>query len=285
MPALGLKLREKKPVAKQALETKPYRLEHVATPTGSAYDFTWSGARSYIAWHDIVLEDGEMRGDDLAHTHVKDMRDLLTFFPKGVRAEGWCDQAARPNAFTALYFDEDWVLDQFEIPDRARGFGPQVYFRNPTLLGLMNRLTAFATNPGAGAQLLIDSVALTAAAEILRVNAERPSRGQLSPTQLANAQDFIQGHLCDDISLEQIAAAVGLSTFHFARAFKQSTGQSPHRFVLERRLDRAKRLMASTDLPLGEIAIESGFSDLSHFSRTFSEMVGETARTFRARAR
>jgi AraC family transcriptional regulator len=269
--------------AASVVQSKPYRLEHVTTPGGAAYDFAWDGEHSYLAWHDIVLRDGEMSGDDLAPVRQIDMRDLLTFFPKGMRANGWCDPLDRPNAFTALYFDAAWVFEQMEASPVV--LRPKTYFHDAVLLGLMQRLTALAKQGDDAPRLLTDSVALTAAAELVRINRREPKRGALNADQLARVKDYMEAHLREDVSLQAIADASGLSMFHFARAFKSTTGRAPYRYVIERRLGRAKDMMANTDLSLGEIALAVGFKSAEQFSRTFSDIEGQTARTFRRAAR
>jgi AraC family transcriptional regulator len=243
----------------------------------------WGGEHSYLAWHDIVLDDGEMRGDDLSPLRQLDMRNLLTFFPKGMRAQGWCSPLDRPNSFTALYFDEAWAFEQLEA--RPTALRPNTYFQNGVLLGLMQRLTALAKQGDSAPQLLTDSVALIAATELVRLNASAPVKGALSADQVGRVKDYIEAHLGEDLSLEEIARALDFSVFHFARAFKNATGRSPYRYVIERRLARAKDMMIRTELSLGEIALAAGFKSAAQFSRTFSDIEGQTARAFRRTAR
>ena len=68
----------------------------------------------------------------------------------------------------------------------------------------------------------------------------------------------------------------GLSVNHFARAFRQSTGLAPHAYLVQRRIERAERLLSRTDLPLSEIALAVGFADHSHFARHFRRLTGAT---------
>jgi AraC-like DNA-binding protein len=80
-------------------------------------------------------------------------------------------------------------------------------------------------------------------------------------------------------ALAELAAIAGLSVFHFARQFKQSAGITPHHYLVERRVERAREMLARTDLSLSEIA--TGFSDQSHFARHFGQMLGMTPGQFR----
>jgi AraC-like DNA-binding protein len=107
------------------------------------------------------------------------------------------------------------------------------------------------------------------------------SVGGLTPRALQRVREYIEEHLVENIELETLAGLAGLSKWHFARAFKQSVGTPPHCYLIQRRLERAKALLAETDLSLAHIALKSGFSDQSHFSRRFRMFIGVTPRLFR----
>jgi AraC-like DNA-binding protein len=107
------------------------------------------------------------------------------------------------------------------------------------------------------------------------------SRGGMTPRALRRVRDHIDAHLAQNISLEALAEVAGLSRCHFARAFKQSVGIAPHSFVMQRRLERAERLLAETDFSLCQVALDSGFSDQSHFSSCFRRHFGVSPRSFR----
>jgi AraC-like DNA-binding protein len=105
--------------------------------------------------------------------------------------------------------------------------------------------------------------------------------GNLLLWQLLRVQAMVDAHLIDYISNRQLADCVRMSQYHFARAFRRSTGMSPQGYVARRRIERAQCLMLRTDTTLSRIAFECGFSDQSHFSRTFVKATGETPRTWR----
>ena len=107
------------------------------------------------------------------------------------------------------------------------------------------------------------------------------SRGGLPPRVLQRVRDYIETHLDDSISLQDLASTAGLSTSHFTRAFKQSEGMTPHRYLLHRRVRRALGLLAETTLALSEVAMASGFADQSHFCRQFRRFVGATPSRYR----
>jgi AraC-like DNA-binding protein len=107
------------------------------------------------------------------------------------------------------------------------------------------------------------------------------SRGGLAPRALRRVSEYIDEHVTKNISLETLAKVAGLSRCHFARAFKQSVGTAPHAYLMQRRLERAERLLVETDLSLCRVALDSGFGDQSTFSRYFRRNFGVTPRSFR----
>jgi AraC family transcriptional regulator len=99
-------------------------------------------------------------------------------------------------------------------------------------------------------------------------------RGRLSGRRLQRAIAFIGLHLSESVRLDDVAAAAGLSTFHFARLFKKSTGLTPHRYLMNARVEKAKVLLRACDKSLTEIATECGFFDQSHMSKVFRRIAG-----------
>jgi AraC family transcriptional regulator len=106
-------------------------------------------------------------------------------------------------------------------------------------------------------------------------------RGGVAPRALARVHEFVEAHLEENISIHVLAAVAGLSTYHFARAFKRSEGMTPHDYVVQCRIRRTQELLASTDLPVSEIAGVVGFADQSHCTRRFREHVGVTPCRYR----
>ncbi|MGA9670600.1 MAG: AraC family transcriptional regulator [Terracidiphilus sp.] len=101
-------------------------------------------------------------------------------------------------------------------------------------------------------------------------------RGGLSSLQMRRATELLEAHLDGNIELQQVAEACGLSLSHFARAFKTSFRKPPYKWLIERRVDRARNLMTSSRLPLADIAIQCGFADQSALNRSFKRIHGVT---------
>jgi AraC-like DNA-binding protein len=107
------------------------------------------------------------------------------------------------------------------------------------------------------------------------------ARGGLPPGAMRRVREYVDAHLGESMDLAELASIAGLSVFHFARQFKQSAGVTPHHYLVQRRIERAQDMLARTDLALSEIAVAAGFSDQSHLSRHFRQMLGTTPREFR----
>ncbi len=112
---------------------------------------------------------------------------------------------------------------------------------------------------------------------------QRPmlAKGGLAPWQLRRVQNLIIAHLGDSVSLVEMAAECGLSPGHFSHAFARSTGMPPHRWLMERRMERAKELLRNSSEPIAEIAAECGFADQAHMTRVFSHAAGTTPARWR----
>jgi transcriptional regulator GlxA family with amidase domain len=106
-------------------------------------------------------------------------------------------------------------------------------------------------------------------------------RGGLPPRTVRRIREYVDAHLEQNVDLESLARLADLSLYHFARAFKKSVGLPPHRYLLERRIERARELLADTNMPLAQIALAVGFSDQSHLTRRFHESIGTTPSTYR----
>ena len=158
---------------------------------------------------------------------------------------------------------------------------PGVAAGDPIVLHLGNCLVpAIEQHDGANGQF-VDRVTAALNIHFARVYGgmrfPRPSvRGGLAPWQLRLARDTINANLKRELSLEHIARECRLSVSHFARAFTRSTGVTPHRWLMQRRVELAKDLMLTTDASLVDVSLMCGFSDQSHFTRVFAEATGET---------
>ena len=113
------------------------------------------------------------------------------------------------------------------------------------------------------------------------------SQGQdpLLLRRLLRAKDRMDAASQEEWPVARLARVSGVSEAHFARAFKQAFGAPPHRYLLSRRIERAAALLRDSDLPILDIAFDTGWNSLGTFGRTFRDITGESPRDLRARAR
>jgi AraC family transcriptional regulator len=143
-----------------------------------------------------------------------------------------------------------------------------------------------AKNPSPMGKLYAQSAAQMLSSHLLRHYASskltiKPLQHGLSRRHLKQIKDYIEAHLSENVSLEDLAHLLDFSSYHFMRLFRQATGQSPYQFILERRVERAKALLQKTELPLAQVALESGFAHQSHLSRVFKQHLGLTPKSYR----
>jgi AraC family transcriptional regulator len=104
----------------------------------------------------------------------------------------------------------------------------------------------------------------------------RVAKGGLSPAALRRVQLYVEANLSGEIQIADLASRAGLSTFHFARAFRSSTGTTPRKYVEQQRIERARRLLVESDLALAQIAMDCGLGSQSRFTTVFRRATGLT---------
>jgi AraC family transcriptional regulator len=159
--------------------------------------------------------------------------------------------------------------------------------RDPVVNQVGLALLAELESGAPGGRLYAESLANVLAVHLLRNyaaagGAPRRSTGGLGGRRLSRVLALIADDYGRDLSLEELAVEAGMSTFHFAREFKRATGTTPHQHLIKFRVERAKELLAASDVPLAEVAFRSGFSHQSHLTRTFHKLAGLTPQSYRA---
>jgi AraC family transcriptional regulator len=139
--------------------------------------------------------------------------------------------------------------------------------------------------PAAGGRLLADGLARAAAVHLLRQFAPVPhvrAPHAAPPSAVLRAVDLMRRRLAEPLTIDELAAAAGLSRFHFARQFKAATGHPPHEYLVRLRIDRAQELLRQHGRAwnFAAVAHEVGFSDQSHLTRQFKRVVGVTPGEF-----
>ncbi len=134
-------------------------------------------------------------------------------------------------------------------------------------------------------KLYADSLIQTLTLHLLKnytsANNIQENHGGLSGYKLRRVQEFINANLEEDLSLSEIAEVADLSQFHFARAFRKSTNLTPQQYLMQQRIERAKQLLASDELPIVEISLRTGFKNQSHFTTLFHKFTKFTPKMWR----
>lgn len=275
--ALGYVPDEEKP-ARRIVNFSGFSAELVMLAQTSPYDFSWCGEVHYLALHDIDLSDGETMIDFKQVSRLCDLTHRMTFVPAGCTVSGWSDPKRRSNSFTALYFDpkkmSEEILEHYAVAD----FAPLVYFENLALRVTLEKLAAALTRVPSGNHLYAETLGLLSVVELLQIQKIEPKptavKGGLSIQQETLVRDYVEDYLHTNITLADLAALVGLTRFHFARAFKTSVGVSAHQYVLRRRVEYARELLQTTKLDVETIAKKVGFGNSTLLARHFRRLVG-----------
>ncbi|MFZ0590362.1 MAG: AraC family transcriptional regulator [Bryobacteraceae bacterium] len=128
-------------------------------------------------------------------------------------------------------------------------------------------------------RLFLDSVEQALAVALVSGHAVRHRpvqicRGGLGAARLRTTRELVHAKIDDELSLDEMARSVGLSTAHFARMFRKSTGETPHQFVLRQRLERAKAMLRAPDARVLDVAVACGFKTQQHFAQVFRDVCG-----------
>jgi len=264
------------------------------------------------AWDGIKLEHCELRAGELPkHRHREHVilvsltdgckGELITSSGIGVRGtqtrgnicvlpSGLEHRAALEgqSEHLALYVDaslitkaasEAGLSGSVEIAERYTRFDRVISSVGMALLGELD-------SEGLSGRLYAESLGNVLAVHLLRYYAISTSgpvtfTGGLSAKRLRQVTDFIADNYSRDLKLNELAHIAGMSSFHFAREFKRTTGTTPHQYLIKFRIERAKALLAKNELPLIEVGLRSGFSHQSHFTRLFRRLTGTTPHSYR----
>jgi len=195
---------------------------------------------------------------------------------------------ARDAAKFAVFLLRNEALEQMRHEGRRVRTELQVHeiFQDATLHRLLDvvvheRRGGFQSGP-----LFLDSVTTALASYLVRHYSTASfmggsSRGGMAPAILRRCIELMEARLDGDLRLSELAREAGLSTSHFLRSFRQSTGKTPHQFVLQRRVERARALMRDHRVSLTEVALASGFADQHHLARVFRRIANMTPTDYR----
>lgn len=213
--------------------------------------------------------------------------DTLTLTP----AFAACEWRWEGNSFEILDVYVPYELLQsawsahFNGDPAGLNLAPKLRLDHPYLLSLMKSLCHIDRLAHRNSTIVYETLTQHLIACLLGVEDSlihrHPARGGLPSSALRRVLEHIDEHLSEDVSLETLAGIAGFSSFHFLRQFRVSTGQTPHQYMIERRLSRARALLLRSALPVSEIAARCGFVDSSHFAARFRRRFGLAPAAFR----
>jgi AraC family transcriptional regulator len=236
----------------------------------------------------LALSDGcrgefkTASGDGISGTQT---RGAVCVIPSGLAHSATLEGASE---HLALYLDPSLVRraasgsklsSGFEILEKYSRYDPVI---NSVGLALLGELES----EGLSGRLYAESLANVLAVHLLRyytAAGQKPEqfKGGLPGPKLRQVMAFIADNYANDIKLRELAQVAGMSSFHFAREFKRTTGTTPHQYLINFRIERAKALLGDEKLPLIEVSLRSGFSHQSHFTRLFRKFTGTTPHLYR----
>lgn len=213
------------------------------------------------------------------------MMDLLPAGTK-MRSVEW---TGRPSTCTAVNFPKESVSALTSLPllglDASRG--PRFGLLDSHVVDLVHRLQEQAQDEASLGALYIQSLSLALASYVsARYGAgtdtsDEPRSASLTRAQRAQLETFVDREIATNFGLVDLAELVGYSPDHFSRLFKQSFGQSPHQYVLSRRIDKAMAMLRDEGQSIAAIALSCGFTDQGHLTKVFKQRVGMTPGVYR----
>lgn len=181
----------------------------------------------------------------------------------------------------------DVVADEFGAKANLRlCLPPHENVRDDTVYRIGQLLLPALAKPQEASRLFVDHLALALHAHLIHQYGNRPPppqrpTGGLAAWQIRRAKDYLLANLASDVTIEATAGQCSLSRSHFIKAFRQTTGLTPHQWLTARRIEHGRELIRTTSMTLAEVATACGFADQSHFSRIFRKVCGVTPGVWR----
>jgi AraC family transcriptional regulator len=227
-------------------------------------------------------EDGETVVEGGQRSRQREFNRKLSLVPAGSRFYGW--QVPRVlSRCTYLYIDPTTPLLDADLRFSEIEIRPRLFFFDSAIWETALKLKSQIGVPSSSGY--VEALLLVLAHELVRLHRGelpvRVSRGGLPAWKQKQVTDYIEEHLDEEISLRDLAGVAQLSSFHFARAFKQSFGDPPHRYHMARRMERAKALLKTPERSVTEIGLTLGFAETSSFTTAFRRSVGITPTDYR----
>ena len=273
-------------VQRQGIRWDLVQVEQMELIRHASFDYEFKGPRHLlIASERAERYDGETLIDGLPRSNRREWNRRMTFIPAGHRFYGW----QKPRSLlrcTFIHVDPLSSLLCSELRFAELDFRPRLFFFDADVWATALKLKAQLQYPCRSQKAYVEALGIALAHELTRLNEAgsalaSETRGGLPGWQQKKVAQYIEEHLANEISLLSLAQLVRLSPFHFSRAFKQSFGMPPHRYLTWQRIERAKALLGERKLSVTEIGLDVGFSETSSFTAAFRKLTGETPTAYR----
>jgi AraC family transcriptional regulator len=251
----------------------PDCVEYIALQTEAqgVFDYEFSGLQVVLGCSKVRFRRNNRRSFEQTCPGTS-----TVFLPDRVWGE-WQGEGVALGAYISTGFIER----SFERPFGSLNFAHGRH-DSPVIEHLVRTIDADVKQGSPAGAIFIQSLVLALLRYLLR--SPLPAvKGGLSSRQLKRVKDLIDSELAGGIGVDRLARAVGLSAGHLSRAFKSSTGLSPHQYVLRLRVERAQQLIRDDAVSLGEVAERVGFADSSHMAAVFQRIAGRPPSEFRER--
>lgn len=241
-----------------------------------------------LAVHDYNLSSALMDFGWGMREHFSSAIHPIHIFPPGANFSWVLNGNGRATTLAIDAANVRHIFDELSVIDSNQGLWT-LSLRGFADAFVYEAISAFAAQieTGVSTRLLADSFCTTILSQLARrwtmqSGSLRLTDAGLSSSDLARVVEYVNEHLADDISLSDLATLCGLSKFHFLRRFKASTSLSPYRYLLNKRMERARMLLATTRYSIQAVANLCGFSDSSGFIRMFRRWAGTSPANWRA---
>ena len=273
-------------ISSHAAGWKPIQLANLQVPPGETPEII---SLQHIIFLGAFHQETEIKlifdGKQYKNRHQPQEKYIVQILPAYVPMSSAWDQDV---TFTHCYLDPVFLTHcahETIDPDRVE---VNLALKQPDSLiwQICLALKTVLETDASNSQFYAESMATALAAHLLRFYSTRKHQFKqyhdgLPFYRLRKVTDFMQSHLTENISLEAIAAELGMSQFYFCRLFKQTTGTTPHQYLIKLRVERAKYLLKNTKLTINEVADECGFANPSHLARHFRRDMGLSPKQFR----
>ncbi len=225
----------------------------------------------------LVLHDGN---SPLRHGGHPTKRGPISLLASGHTVDA-AGRDLRHLRLLVLRLDPVLPLEEPRPPELSAAITmTRLSFSDPDVMRLAELIADELRAPGLNDEIYLESLTTALLVALTRLERRRMKpryvRGGLSPTHLRRAQELMLHEDAQPLKLQDIAKELHISQAHLSRAFKTSTGQAPHQWLIERKIERAKTLLIDGGIALSAIALKLGFCDQAHFTRAFRKRTGMT---------